>query len=156
MRNYSCIIFIFFILNMPRKQTGELTPTQIKHRNAKERDAKFRDFIQRQDVIEEAAILKKSKRIGHMKARFEAETGYKIPLSMVYKNMNKVYPKSAKVTDGEEKKEYVTFASDDDEKDIPPESHPDTDALAGDALDHCEEEPSSAEGDNSDSELQIV
>ena len=149
---------------MPRKQTGELTPTQIKHRNAKERDAKFRDFIQRQDVIEEAAILKKSKRIGHMKARFEAETGYKIPLSMVYKNMNKVYPKSAKVTDGEEKREYVTFASDSDEKDMQPENHSDTTALS----DHCEEESSveepssdsaygaSTEGDNPDGELQIV
>lgn len=108
---------------MPRKQTGELTPTQLKHRNAKERDAKFRDFIQRQDVIDEAAVLKKSKRIGHMKARFEAETGYKIPLSMVYKNMNKVYPKSTKVTDGTEQKEYITFASDSDEHATQPEHH---------------------------------
>lgn len=87
------MFFIFLLLNMPRKQTGELTPTQLKHRNAKERDAKFREFIQRSDVIEEAALLKKSKRIGHMKERFEAETGYRIPLSMVYKNFNKVHPK---------------------------------------------------------------
>lgn len=79
---------------MPRKQTGELTPTQLKHKNARERDAIFREFIQRPDVIEEAGILKKSKRIGHMKERFEHETGYKIPLSMVYKNINKVYPKT--------------------------------------------------------------
>lgn len=78
---------------MPRKQSGELTPTQLKLRNAKKRDAIFRDFIQRPDVIEEAAILKKSKRIGHMKERFERETGYHIPLSMVYKNYNKVHPK---------------------------------------------------------------
>lgn len=79
---------------MPRKQTGDLTPTQLKHRNAKERDAKFREFIQRQDVIDEASLLKKSKRIGHMKERFELETGYRIPLSMVYKNFNKVHPKA--------------------------------------------------------------
>ena len=110
---------------MPRKQTGELTPTQLKHRNAKERDAKFRDFIQRQDIIDEAALLKKSKRIGHMKARFEAETGYKIPLSMVYKNMNKVYPKSTKVTDSGEKKEYITFASDSAEGDMQQDEHHD-------------------------------
>ena len=127
---------------MPRKQTGELTPTQLKHRNAKERDAKFRDFIQRQDVIDEAALLKKSKRIGHMKARFEAETGYKIPLSMVYKNMNKVYPKN--VTDGAEQKEYSTFASDSDEHDTQQE-HPEEESII--------EVPIS---DNSDGELQIV
>jgi hypothetical protein len=127
---------------MPRKQTGELTPTQLKHKNAKERDAIFRDFIQRKDVKEEAALLKKSKRIGHMKERFENETGYKIPLSMVYKNINKVYPK--KVTDGEEKKEYITFASDSDEKE------PQTEHL---------EEESFIEvpiSDNSDGALQIV
>ena len=130
---------------MPRKQTGELTPTQLKHRNAKERDAKFRDFIQRQDVIDEAALLKKSKRIGHMKARFEAETGYKIPLSMVYKNINKVYPKSTKVTDGTEQKEYITFASDSaDERDTQQE-HPEEESVI--------EVPIS---DNSDGELQIV
>lgn len=144
------VLFLYFcFLNMPRKQTGELTPTQLKHRNAKERDAKFRDFIQRQDVIDEAALLKKSKRIGHMKSRFEAETGYKIPLSMVYKNMNKVYPKTSKITDGEEKKEYITFASDSsDEKDNHNEHH-----------ETITEEESIIEvpiSDNSDSELQIV
>lgn len=139
---------------MPRKQTGELTPTQLKHRNAKERDAKFRDFIQRQDVIDEAALLKKSKRIGHMKARFEAETGYKIPLSMVYKNINKVYPKSTKVTDGAEQKEYITFASDSDEHDTQQE-HQDMAAHS----DGAAEEESIIEvpiSDNSDGELQIV
>lgn len=137
---------------MPRKQTGELTPTQLKHRNAKERDAKFRDFIQRQDVKDEAALLKKSKRIGHMKSRFEAETGYKIPLSMVYKNMNKVYPK--KVTDGTEQKEYITFASDSDEHAVQPEHH---DMAAH--SDGAAEEESIIEvpiSDNSDGELQIV
>lgn len=129
---------------MPRKQTGELTPTQLKHRNAKERDAKFREFIQRQDVIDEAALLKKSKRIGHMKSRFEAETGYKIPLSMVYKNMNKVYPKTTKIDDGEEKKEYITLASDSDEKEPQPEHHEEESFI---------EVPIS---DSSEGELQIV
>ena len=131
---------------MPRKQTGELTPTQLKHRNAKERDEKFRNFIQRKDVRDEAALLKKSKRIGHMKERFEMETGYKIPLSMVYKNINKVYPK--KVTEDGEQKEYNTINSDStDEKDKQKEQSDET------------EEESIIEvpiSDNSDSDLQIV
>lgn len=140
---------------MPRKQTGELTPTQLKHRNAKERDAKFREFIQRQDVIEEASLLKKSKRIGHMKERFELETGYRMPLSMVYKNINRVYPK--KVTGTEEEGAPTQ-----------PEDTPVLDdgvlRQSPDTAARWEEESvievpisDSAEGDNSsDGELQIV
>lgn len=142
---------------MPRKQTGELTPTQIKHRNAKERDGKFRDFIQRQDVKEEAALLKKSKRIGHMKERFENETGYKIPLSMVYKNINKVYPKKVTEDDGEKKEYNAVNNSGSDEKESKPE-HLDEAAellLASSeaAEEECIEVPIS---DSSDSDLQIV
>lgn len=124
---------------MPRKQTGELTPTQLKHRNAKERDAKFRDFIQRQDVIDESSLLKKSKRIGHMKERFERETGYRMPLSMVYKNMNRVYPK--KVTedapDGAADAEHPLQSTENNEEESIIEA-----PISG--------------SDNSDGELQIV
>lgn len=99
---------------MSQKVTNEeFTPTQLKRKNAKERDAKFREFVQRQDIIDEAATLKKSKRIGHMKERFEAETGYKIPLSMVYKNMNKVYPKSEPIIDQTINESTIKFDSSD-------------------------------------------
>ena len=114
--------------------------------NITDKIASIRSALFGKDVRDEAALLKKSKRIGHMKERFEMETGYKIPLSMVYKNINKVYPK--KVTEDGEQKEYNTINSDStDEKDKQKEQSDET------------EEESIIEvpiSDNSDSDLQIV
>ena len=105
-----------------------LTPTQIKHRNAKARDAQFIEFMHRDSVQEEANKLKKSKRIGYMREAFQNETGLTLPLSMAYKTYHKAFPNKKSEHNGSDsdssespRTTTLQWASDDDNNNDCPE-----------------------------------